>query len=241
MPHSAWLQVLCSGRSSATGGRGQGWRRGSLRLGKERSYHSCLLFGFFCFSFLNALRTPSQQHAAWMGRGLPPQLTPGLLRPSFPSRSRSGVFSPTFGPAHQGCSLAEKRTWPPASFLYLSRVSQCLVVPSASSARSLVTAKPGQGGHPLCPFLWLRGSFQCLWRVPPAPSHCVSLTVWATKDNWVLFVSQLCFGYCCFAVPSMSPGTSCCQKLALCWGPSAHILCTLPVAAGFNSHGGYEG
>lgn len=103
-------------------------------------------FFFFCFSSLNALRTPSQQQAVWMGRGLPPQLTPGLLRPSFPSRSRSGVFSPTFSPAHQGCSLAEKRTWPPASFLYLSRVSQCLVVPSASSARSLVTAKPGRGG-----------------------------------------------------------------------------------------------
>uniref|UniRef100_A0A8C9NFA8 Neuritin 1 n=1 Tax=Serinus canaria TaxID=9135 RepID=A0A8C9NFA8_SERCA len=39
-------------------------------------------------------------------------------------------------------------------------------------------------------------------------SQCVPLTVCITKDNWVLFVSQLCFGYCCFAVPPISPGTS---------------------------------
>lgn len=65
-------------------------------------------------------------------------------------------------------------------------------------------------------------------------SQCVSLTVWTTKDNWVLFVSQLCFGYCCFAVPpALSPESSCCQKNSFVLG----TRCThLPVAAGFSSH-----
>lgn len=171
VPRSGCLQVLCHAWRGRAG-------RGSLCLGRERSYHSCLLLFFFRFSSLNAqLTRERRQHTAWMGRGLPPQLPPGRLRPSSPSRSHSGVFSPTFGSAHQGCSLAERWTWPPASFFYLSRVSQCLAVPSASSARSPVTAEPGPGGggHPLCPFLWLKGSFQCLWHVPPVPfSVCLS-------------------------------------------------------------------
>lgn len=111
----------------------------------------------------------------WMGHGLPLQLTPCLPRPRSPSRTHSGVFSPTFSPAQQGCSLAEKWTWLFASFLYLSRVSQCLAVPCASSDCSLVTAQPGSGGNHSALLLWLKGSFQCPWHVPPAPfSVCLS-------------------------------------------------------------------
>lgn len=60
--------------------------------------------------------------------------------------------------------------------------------------------------------------------------QCVPLTVCITIDNWLLFVSQLYFGYCCSAVPPMSPGSSCCRKPALCWGPGA---CTLGLPSAF--------
>lgn len=144
--------------------------------GSTIAIHALFFFLLF-FSKCSAYTTTQErrQHAVWMGHGLPLQLTPCLPRPRSPSRTHSGVFSPTFSPAQQGCSLAEKWTWLFASFLYLSRVSQCLAVPCASSDCSLVTAQPGSGGNHSALLLWLKGSFQCPWHVPPAPfSVCLS-------------------------------------------------------------------
>lgn len=144
---------------------------GALCSGREQLPVDSFIFLVFFSKLTQSCRRDDSILRGWATRFLPssPQLTSGLLRPSLPSRSYSERVYPVFSPAHQGCFLAEKRTWLPASFLYRSRVSQCLAVPSASSARSLVTAKPGcGGGHPLCPLLWLKGSFQGLWHVPLA-------------------------------------------------------------------------
>lgn len=146
VPRSAWLQALCS--AAALPWRGVGRAGAGVSVPGQGAQLPLTLSSFKVFLFkcpAHAIARERWRHAAWMCCGLPPQLTPGLLRPPFPSRPHSGVFSPTFSPAHRGCSLAEKWTWPPASFLYLSRVSQCLAVLSASSARSLVTAKLGRG------------------------------------------------------------------------------------------------
>lgn len=66
-----------------------------------------------------------------------------------------------------------------------------------------------------------------------------------TTDNCVLFVCQLSFGYCYFAVPPSPPPHASWELLLL---KTSSVLGTrrlhpvhLPIAAGFSSHGGYEG
>ncbi|XP_041334577.1 uncharacterized protein LOC121359596 isoform X3 [Pyrgilauda ruficollis] len=74
----------------------------------------------------------------------PPHLTPGLVRPLSPADPTLGAFSHV-QPCTSGLLLGRAKDLAAASFLCLSRVSQCLAVPSASSARSLQSVPaPGQ-------------------------------------------------------------------------------------------------
>lgn len=70
-------------------------------------------------------------------------------------------------------------------------------VPSASPARMLLRAS---ASFPPAP-----GEFPVSVACPAGPSQPVYLAVCMAGDNWVLFASQLCFGYRPFAVPKSPP------------------------------------
>lgn len=81
-------------------------------------------------------------------------------------------------------------------------------VPSASPARRLLRAS---GSFPLAP-----GEFPVSVACPASPSQPVYLAVCMAGDNWVLFASQLCFGYRPFAVPKSPPAAESAFELGTC-------------------------
>lgn len=220
-------QELCPAQELGRGRRGEA---GALP-GQGEQLPVMLAFSLLIFSKCPAHAFPRErgQHRVLTS---PPHLTPSLVRPLSPADPTPGCFLPRSAlhiraAPWQGRGLGRRLFPVSQQGESVPRRAQRQLCPEPGQC------KAGMGDiHCALCCGWKGVSSVCgVSRL--SRSQCVSLTVCITKDNWVLFVSQLCFGYCCFAVPPISPGTSCCRKPALCWVPGA---CTPGSASAFTVH-----